>query len=436
VTTRFTTLRVINIHCSDLRECAFHHAIVFSRITCEGKRTARMWPFRRIARFLGMLLVPIGLYVFVGIRQSTQEIFKPMQDGVEFSMIRDLQKSAQDNIESLQKILVETVVERVTEKANDGPEQPPPEDVEQPLNIVLFYADDWTMKTLGMLNPVVKTPNIDQMARNGVMFTSNCVTTSICWISRATLSTGQYASRHQHLKISSMSMFSNHSIWSQTLFPQLKAAGYYTGHVGKWHAPSPPDFMKYTFDYHKMYYGSHWEMRGGVRRHVTDLNQEDALEFLRKRPKDKTFALNVAFFATHAGDGKPYPMQYQPMNSSMAWYVNDTIPNPKTNTQKHWDDLPWFFDGRNEGRKRWMDQYDTPEHYQVSMKNYYRMATEVDHVVGEVIKELKEQGVYNNTLIVFTTDNGVSIPSGGRVCGAHSNISHQRFLVCRLLTVP
>lgn len=57
----------------------------------------------------------------------------------------------------------------------------------EPLNIVLFYADDWTMQVLGKLNPLVRTPNIDKMADNGMLFTENCVTTSVCWISRASL---------------------------------------------------------------------------------------------------------------------------------------------------------------------------------------------------------------------------------------------------------
>ena len=67
----------------------------------------------------------------------------------------------------------------------------------KPLNILLLYADDWSFKTLGAITPFVKTPNIDRMAKNGVLFTHNCVTTSICMVSRATLYTGQYASRHK-----------------------------------------------------------------------------------------------------------------------------------------------------------------------------------------------------------------------------------------------
>ncbi len=62
-----------------------------------------------------------------------------------------------------------------------------------PMNILLFYADDWCHDTLGVAgNPVVKTPVLDALAADGVRFSENCVTTSICWISCATLYSGQY----------------------------------------------------------------------------------------------------------------------------------------------------------------------------------------------------------------------------------------------------
>jgi hypothetical protein len=70
-----------------------------------------------------------------------------------------------------------------------------------PMNILLFYADDWRHDTLGAAgNPIVKTPILDALAEEGVRFTNNCVTTSICWISRATLYSGQYLARH-HFEI-------------------------------------------------------------------------------------------------------------------------------------------------------------------------------------------------------------------------------------------
>eukprot|EP00980_Cylindrotheca_fusiformis_P022907 scaffold9903_cov94-Cylindrotheca_fusiformis.AAC.1 len=263
-------------------------------------------------------------------------------------------------------------------------------DQEEPLNIVLFYADDWTLKVVGKLNRLVNTPNIDKMADNGMMFTQNCVTTSVCWISRATLMTGLYAARHRQTEPwKTNNIFDLHP-WNETLFPLLKQKGYYTGIVGKWHGPQVKDKLDMAFDHMLMYYGRHWESRGGQTRHVTDLNREDAIDFLRHRPKDQKFALKVSFFATHAWDGK-YP-SYQPMNESKVWYNNVTVPMPKTNTEHHFKLLPPFFTNRNEGRNRWRKRFE-PSYYQESIKDLYRMATEVDFAVGEIISELKEQGL-------------------------------------------
>jgi arylsulfatase len=78
----------------------------------------------------------------------------------------------------------------------------------------------------------------------------------------------------------------------------LRQKGYYTGIVGKWHGPMVKDKMDMAFDHKLVYYGRHWESRNGQTRHVTDLNQEDALNFLKRRPKKQKFALKVSFFAT------------------------------------------------------------------------------------------------------------------------------------------
>ena len=276
-------------------------------------------------------------------------------------------------------------------------------DVNAPMNIMLFYADDWTMKVMGKLNPHVHTPNIDRMADEGVMFTSNCVTTSMCWISRATMVTGTYASRHLQLEPEHEAVFRSHP-WNETVFPLLKANGYHTGLVGKWHAPQPSPEMEMAFDYTNLYFGYHWEERNGELRHVTDLNLEDSLRFLKERPKDRPFALKTAFFATHAWDG--YDPPYNPKNETKAKYYNNvTIPVPATNEETFWKRMPFFFNEGNEGRNRYRNRFDPPN-YQNSVKDLYRMATEVDYAVGQIIQKLKDQGVYQQTLLIFTTDNG------------------------------
>jgi arylsulfatase A-like enzyme len=123
------------------------------------------------------------------------------------------------------------------------------------------------------------------------------------------------------------------------------------------------------------------------------------------RPKDKPFCLTVNFFATHAEDG--HPKQFLPQPESMSLYTDVTIPLAKTITDEYFYRLPPFIaNEKNEGRNRYHWRFDTPEKHQEMMKNYYRLATEVDSVCGKVISTLKEQSILDNTLIIFTTDNG------------------------------
>jgi len=270
----------------------------------------------------------------------------------------------------------------------------------KPMNILVLYADDWRHDTLGCAgNAVVKTPTIDKLAEQGMRFTENCVTTSICGISRATLYTGQWMSRHGANKFKMWD-----TPWEQTYPGLLRANGYWLGHVGKWHNGK---FPKDQYDFSTVYHGRHWykdESEPGGKIHVTKRNERDALKFLDERPKDKPFVLNVCFFATHAED--PHKDQFLPQPESMELYKDLKVPVPANATQKSWETLPDFFDDTNEGRRRWYWRFDTPEKFQRMMKNYYRMATEVDSTCGVILDKLKAQGVLDNTLVIFTTDNG------------------------------
>ena len=162
--------------------------------------------------------------------------------------------------------------------------------------------------------------------------------------------------------------------------------------------------MSEAFDYTNFYHGSHLVERDGQTRHVTELNQEDALEFLRQRPQNNTFALQIAFFAPHTWNSEDFPKVYTPQNYTESLYDNTTMPLPITSTIEAWENLPWFFTEQNEARKKYRKVYE-PD-YQVSKKRYSRLVSEVDDVVGAIIAELKAQGVYDNTMIVFTADNG------------------------------
>jgi arylsulfatase len=270
---------------------------------------------------------------------------------------------------------------------------------EKPMNMLVLYADDWRHDTLGCAgNPVVKTPQLDKLATQGTHFTHACVTTSICGVSRASLFTGQWMSRHGN-----KAMKAFNTPWEETYPGLLRAKGYHVGHIGKWHNG---DFPAEHFDFGRSYSGRHWvKQPDGTQIHVTRKNENDALEFLRTRPADKPFCLTLAFFATHAEDHNP--LQFLPQPESMKLYQDITIPVPKTATEKALSKLPEFLSNKeNESRNRWHWRFDTPEKYQTMMKNYYRLATEVDSTCGRVIAELEKQGLQDNTLVIFTADNG------------------------------
>ena len=268
----------------------------------------------------------------------------------------------------------------------------------KPLNILILYADDWRHDTLGVAgNPVVKTPHLDSLAGEGMRFTQNCVTTAICGVSRACLYTGQWMSRHGCRGFRKWN-----TPWAETYPGILRSNGYHLGHVGKWHNGKVPAGK---FDFCRSYFGRHWYPgKDGKKIHVTQRNEKDALEFLRTRPKNKPFCLTLAFFATHAEDSSP--LQFLPQPESMKLYQDVTIPVPVNATEESWNRLPSFFNEKNEGRNRWHWRFDTPEKFQSMMKNYYRLATEVDSTCGQVLKELEKQGALDNTLVIFTTDNG------------------------------
>lgn len=402
----------------------------------HGSFSARKWVQRGFVVLVGYMVAycvsqtrAIGMILHDGI--DMEELNAPQlrmnhktedrvlrQDGLTRDEIRKISKIS----DNLKKPLLGVKDKTATTKPEETPTIPPqkqeteqnstkPLSDDERMNIVLFYADDWTMRVLGKLDPNVKTPNIDKMADEGMLFLNNCVTTSVCWISRATLMTGTYYARHLQSHPSTEQMFETHN-WNETLFPKLKSAGYWTGLFGKWHAPQPSDKMKQAFDKREMYYGKHWMTgKDGKPQHVTDRNREHAINFLKSRPKDQKFALKVSFFATHAEDNN-IP-SYKPMNwSRMEIYPDntthqnyETIVPPQTATHKHWTELPYFFKDDNTGRGRWKNRWE-PHVWQKNIRDLFAMATEVDWAIGEIINVLKEQGVYNNTLLVFTTDNG------------------------------
>jgi arylsulfatase len=270
----------------------------------------------------------------------------------------------------------------------------------QRLNVVLLIIDDVRWDSIGAAgNRVVHTPRLDQLAKEGVRFGQARVTTAICMVSRASLLTGQYMSRHG---ITAFGRALTPEAFATASPALLRGAGYWVGHVGKYDVGQP---RQGDYDFLRAYQGVHWIEGGGERIHVTEKNARDSLEFLQSRPKDKPFALAVGFFAAHAQDNAKE--QYLPQDWSAALYMGKRIPPPIHGDARYKAALPPFLANEaNEGRVRYHWRFDTPESYQAYMTRYYRLITEVDGTVGRIVDELRAQGAYENTLIVFIGDNG------------------------------
>ncbi len=268
------------------------------------------------------------------------------------------------------------------------------------MNVVLLLSDDHRWDSLGSAgNDVIHTPHLDKLAANGVNFTRAYVTTSICMTSRASILTGQYMSRHG---IERFLVELSPQAFAETYPGMLRTAGYWSGFVGKYGVGT---IRQEDFDFSREYEKNHWFEENGSPIHVTERNARDSIEFLRERPRDKPFLLSVSFFAAHAEDAAKE--QYLPQDWSAEYYKGITVPESPKMDDSYLEALPPFLSqASNEGRVRYHWRFDTPERYQEYMINYYRLITELDDAVGRIIAELKAQGVYENTLIMFMGDNG------------------------------
>jgi len=234
---------------------------------------------------------------------------------------------------------------------------------QQKPNVVILIADDISMNDFGCYgHPIVKTPNIDALANDGLRFTNAFLTASSSSPSRASIITGRYPHNTGACELHS-------PIGEEQVFlPKvLKDAGYFTAQAGKWHfGSSKPDGpgMK-AFDRTG---GS--ELDGG--------GKSGALKFvpyLKERPKNKPFFM---WFASHDAhrewDNEIFLKRYDANKVVLEpYFVNDSLSR---------DDFA----------------------------SYYNEVSRFDFYVGEVVKELKNQGVYKNTLIIVMADNGRPFP--------------------------
>jgi len=316
---------------------------------------------------------------------------------------------------------------------------------EQP-NILFVFADDHAAQTVGAYgSTIARTPNIDRLAAGGIRFDNAFVTNSICGPSRAVILTG----KHSHKNGFHANEWGGDFDGSQTTFPKLlRKAGYQTAIIGKWHLYSEPT----GFDHWEVlkgqgnYYNTKFLTKDGEQKsngYVTDVITDKTLEWLdQDRDKSKPFMLMYQHKAPHR-EWSPSPDHYN-------LYEDVEIPEPATlfddhkgragddpdlemSIAEHMTDAdlklkrpyslnkeqrgPWdaVYEPRNRAFKnaelsgdelvRWK--------YQRYAKDYLRTIASIDDNLGRVLDYLDANGLADNTIVVYSSDQGFFVGEHG-----------------------
>ena len=230
-------------------------------------------------------------------------------------------------------------------------------DINDKPNIIVFIADDVSWDDIGVYgNDQVVTPNIDNLAENGLIFNNAYLTTSSCSPSRNSILTGRYPHNTGAAELHTEPPL------DMTSFPEiLKDKGYYTLQAGKFHMG---EYAKRGF--HEVH----------DNKQINGLGGEDYwVEGLKKRPKSKPFFMWYASYDAHRTWGE---------NEFSGTHNPDKIVVP--------------------------DYLVNGSLTRLDLANYYDEITRFDHYIGEVVNELKAQGEYENTYIIVMADNGRPFP--------------------------
>lgn len=312
----------------------------------------------------------------------------------------------------------------------------------KPRNVIFILSDDHRYDAIGFIGkiPGLQTPNLDRLANEGAHFRNAFVTTALCSPSRASILTGQYA--HTHTVVDNAAPAPSSLVY----FPQyLQKNGYQTAFIGKWHMGGDHDDPRPGFDHwvsfrgQGVYYnpqlninGKHVQLADSA--YITDVLTDEAEKWLKGRDKNKPFFLYLSHKAVHA--------EFQPAKSDKGKYNDIKIQYPlsmfmtagadsKTFSKGVWQrpdhpvtinyqDIPKWVRAQ---RYSWHG-VDYMYHGQTDFDSFYRDYLEtlggIDKSVGRLLGYLKENGLDEETLVIYMGDNGFSFGEHGLIDKRHA----------------
>ena len=292
----------------------------------------------------------------------------------------------------------------------------------KPMNIIYILTDDQRYDELGFMNPVLNTPNMDELAKKGVHFKNSFVTTALCSPSRASILTGQYM--HSHGVVDNNKPAKEGTVY----FPSyLQQAGYQTAFFGKWHMGGHQDDPQPGFDHWLSfagqgdYYperkrdgrwsrfninGKHVKQKG----HITDELTDYTLQWLAdERDTSQPFFVYLSHKAVHAN--------FDPAERHREQYSNAEIkvPDSQADTAENYAGKPmWVKNQRNS----WHG-VDFPYHSELNVqeykRQYHRALSSVDDSLGRINAWLKANNLDDNTAVILMGDNGFMFGEHGLI---------------------
>ncbi|EMI18768.1 mucin-desulfating sulfatase (N-acetylglucosamine-6-sulfatase) [Rhodopirellula maiorica SM1] len=279
-------------------------------------------------------------------------------------------------------------------------------------NIVFLMTDDQRWDTLGCYGRTdVVTPNIDKLAAQGVVFDNAYYAVAICMPSRATMFTGRYFSDHR----SGFTYPYNRTLpkeeFAESYPAKLRQVGYRTGFVGKFgirledSRNTAIEHFDYFVEGNRVAVpsddpGLKQIYRGDRPANERTLKKGDAMiRFLETQPKQQPFCLSISFDAVkNDRDSDMYPPHVEIFRDKQMWVPENWVEGKSERLPKVLDHC--------RGTYLHVARTSTPELYQRLARRFAVQGYSVDQQVGRLMTKLEEMGVLENTIVIYTSDNG------------------------------